>query len=150
MIRSTINSVLLASALLCLGGCALFDSKSIPTDPPQLAMMNEPPALLDEPADELERAALDPGSFSGIERRYGWENVSHKASASLDHAMWIHRPVDWDGWMLMQTSTPVAHAARPLSYRQFFTRDGVQIASVAQEAIFRLDREKQERLYQGQ
>lgn len=98
--------------------------------------------LPDDPP--LRTAALvyisDAGSFSGIERRYGWENVSHHASASLDHAMWIHRPVAWDGWMLMQTSTPVAHAARPLSYRQFFTRDGTQIASVAQEAIFRIQR----------
>ena len=99
--------------------------------------------LPDDPA--LHTAALvfvsDAGSFSGIERRYGWEGVSHRASASLDHAMWIHRPVDWDGWMLMTTNTPVAHAARPLSHRQFYTRDGVHIASVAQEAIFRKERE---------
>jgi acyl-CoA thioesterase-2 len=98
--------------------------------------------LPDDPP--LHTAALafvsDAGSFSGIERRYGWKGVSHRASASLDHAMWIHRPVDWDGWMLMQTTTPVAHAARPLSYRQFYTRDGTHIASVAQEAIFRRER----------
>jgi acyl-CoA thioesterase II len=108
--------------------------------------------LPDDPP--LHTAALvfvsDAGSFSGIERRYGWENVSHNASASLDHAMWIHRPVDWDGWMMMQTSTPIAHAARPLSYRQFFTRDGTHIASVAQEAIFRLDRDKTDQPHQAQ
>lgn len=98
--------------------------------------------LPDDPV--LKTAALvfvsDAGSFAGIERRYGWEGISHKASASLDHAMWIHRPVTWDGWMLMVTDTPIAHAARPLSYRQFYTRDGTHIASVAQEAIFRKER----------
>jgi acyl-CoA thioesterase-2 len=98
--------------------------------------------LPDDPV--LKTAALvfvsDAGSFSGIERRYGWEGISHGASASLDHAMWIHRPVTWDGWMLMRTDTPVAHAGRPLSYRQFYTKDGVHVASVAQEAIFRRER----------
>ena len=98
--------------------------------------------LPDDP--QLHAAAIvyisDAGSFAGIERRYGWEGASHKASASLDHAIWIHRPVRWDGWLLMVTENPVAHAARALSYRQFYTRDGVHVASVAQEAVFRRER----------
>lgn len=92
----------------------------------------------------LHTAALvmvsDMGSFNGIERRYGWEGMSHHASASLDHAIWIHRPVRWDGWLLMVTETPVAHAARALTYRRFYTREGTHIASVAQEAVFRRER----------
>jgi len=98
--------------------------------------------LPDDP--QLHAAAVvyisDAGSFAGIERRYGWEGASHKASASLDHAIWIHRPVRWDGWLLMVTENPVANAARALSYRQFYTRDGVHVASVAQEAVFRRER----------
>lgn len=98
--------------------------------------------LPDDPL--LHEAALvmasDMGSFNGIERRYGWEGFSHRGSASLDHAMWIHRPVRWDGWMLMVTDTPVAHAARALTHRQFYLRDGTHIASMAQEAIFRRER----------
>lgn len=84
--------------------------------------------------------ASDAGSFNGIERRYGWEGMAHRASASLDHALWIHRPVRWDGWLLMTTDTPVAHAARALTHRRFFTRAGVQIASMAQEAVVRRER----------
>ncbi len=98
--------------------------------------------LPDDP--QLHAAAIvyisDAGSFAGIERRYGWEGASHKASASLDHAIWIHRPTRWDGWLLMVTDNPVANAARALSYRQFYTRDGVHVASVAQEAVFRRER----------
>jgi acyl-CoA thioesterase-2 len=100
--------------------------------------------LPDDP--QLHAAALvytsDAGSFQGIERRYGWEGMSGKASASLDHAIWIHRPVRWDGWLLMVTDNPIAHAARALSYRRFYTPDGVQVASMAQEAVFRRERRR--------
>jgi acyl-CoA thioesterase-2 len=103
---------------------------------------------------QLHTAALvmvsDMGSFGGIERRYGWQGTSFKASGSLDHAIWVHRPVRWDGWMLMVTNTPVAHAARPLTYRQFYTRDGTIIASMAQEAIFRRERASAERSVQSE
>jgi len=79
----------------------------------------------------------DMGSFAGIERRYGWEGMVPHASASLDHAIWIHRPVSWDDWMLVVTDTPVAHSARALTWRQFYRRDGTHIATMAQEAVFR-------------
>jgi acyl-CoA thioesterase-2 len=98
--------------------------------------------LPDDP--QLHAAALayisDAGSFAGIERRYGWSGFSGKASASLDHAIWIHRPTRWDGWLLMETDNPIAHAARALSYRRFFTPDGTLVASVAQEAVVRRER----------
>jgi acyl-CoA thioesterase-2 len=66
--------------------------------------------------------------------------MSGKASASLDHAIWLHRPVRWDDWMLVVTTNPVAHAARALTYREFYARDGTHLASMAQEAIFRRER----------
>lgn len=95
--------------------------------------------LPDDPV--LHTAALafisDDGSFAGIERRYGWDGIAMRASASLDHALWIHRPVLWDGWMLMETDTPIAHAARALTHRRFYTRDGTHIATMAQEAVVR-------------
>ena len=98
--------------------------------------------LPDDPV--LHTAALvfmsDDGSFNAVERRYGWDGFSHKASASLDHAIWIHRPMRWDGWFLMSTENPVAHAARALTHRQFYTRDGLHIASMAQEAVVRRER----------
>jgi acyl-CoA thioesterase-2 len=79
----------------------------------------------------------DMGSFAGIERRYGWEGMVGNASASLDHAIWVHHPVKWDDWMLVCTNTPVAHSARALTLREFYARDGTHVATMAQEAVFR-------------
>lgn len=57
--------ILIAAALLA-PGCA-FGSGELAKSSPPLRAMEEPAAWLTEPADELERAALDPGTFSGIE-----------------------------------------------------------------------------------
>jgi acyl-CoA thioesterase-2 len=81
--------------------------------------------------------ASDAGSFSAIERRYGWENMEGRASASLDHAFWLHHPIFWDDWILMVTESPVAYSARALSYRGFYTHGGLHVASMAQEAVVR-------------
>jgi acyl-CoA thioesterase-2 len=98
--------------------------------------------LPDDPA--LHDAALafvsDAGSLNGIEVRYGWDGFSGRASASLDHALWIHRPIRWDGWYLMATHSPVAHAARAHTIRRFFTQEGVHVATMAQEAVVRRQR----------
>lgn len=45
--------------------------------------------------------------------------------------------------MLMETDTPIAHAARALTHRRFFTEDGTHIASMAQEAVVRRERRDQ-------
>lgn len=79
----------------------------------------------------------DAGSFAGIERRYGWDSIDFHASASLDHAIWIHRPVRWDDWIFTRTDTPVAHAGRALTLRKMYRRDGTHFATMAQEAIAR-------------
>ena len=60
-------------------------------------------------------------------------------AASLDHAMWIHRPFCLDDWFLYASESPVAFAARGLCLGGFFTRDGIRIASVAQEALIRIN-----------
>ena len=60
-------------------------------------------------------------------------------AASLDHAVWIHRPFSLDDWLLYASESPVAHAARGLCLGGFYTRDGARIASVAQEALIRID-----------
>ena len=84
--------------------------------------------------------ASDAGSFSAIERRYGDEGMEWRASASLDHAFWLHHPIFWDGWLLMTTESPVAYSARALSYRAFYTHGGLHVASMAQEAVVRRTR----------
>ena len=63
------------------------------------------------------------------------------ASASLDHAIWFHRPPRFDDWLLYTSESPVAHAARALIYGQMYRRDGVRIASVVQEGLIRTPRD---------
>jgi len=69
-----------------------------------------------------------------------------RMSASLDHAVWIHRPIARDGfmldesWMLYASESPAAHAAHALIFGGLYTADGVRFASVAQEALIRLPR----------
>jgi len=57
--------------------------------------------------------------------------------ASLDHAMWFHRPCTLDDWLLYTQDSPSASGARGLARGSLFTRSGVLIASVAQEGLIR-------------
>jgi acyl-CoA thioesterase-2 len=58
--------------------------------------------------------------------------------ASLDHALWFHRPFRFDDWLLYSEDSPSASGARGFSRGQLFTREGILIASVAQEGLTRL------------
>lgn len=61
-----------------------------------------------------------------------------RMAASLDHCVWIHRPVVLDdGWILYASESPAAFAARGLIFGGLYTRDGERVASVAQEALIR-------------
>ena len=57
--------------------------------------------------------------------------------ASLDHAMWFHRPFRVDQWLLFETESPSAQAGRGLSRGLIHAEDGTLVASVAQEALLR-------------
>ena len=57
--------------------------------------------------------------------------------ASLDHAMWFHRPFRMDDWLLYAVHTPNACSARGLATGKIFDRRGVLVASVAQEGLIR-------------
>jgi acyl-CoA thioesterase-2 len=57
--------------------------------------------------------------------------------ASLDHALWFHRPFRADEWMLYAQDSPSSHGARGFCRGNVFTRDGVLIASVCQEGLMR-------------
>jgi acyl-CoA thioesterase-2 len=59
-------------------------------------------------------------------------------SASLDHAMWFHRPFRADAWMLYVQDSPSAFGARGFNRGSIFTHEGRLIASVAQEGLFRV------------
>lgn len=58
--------------------------------------------------------------------------------ASLDHALWFHRPFRIDDWLLYALDSPSASGARGLARGSIFTRDGVLVASVAQEGLIRV------------
>jgi acyl-CoA thioesterase-2 len=58
--------------------------------------------------------------------------------ASLDHAMWFHRPFRMDEWLLHVIEGPSASGGRALVRGQFFTRDGRLVASTAQEGVIRM------------
>jgi len=58
--------------------------------------------------------------------------------ASLDHAMWLHRPFRLDQWLLYDCDSPVAVGARGLSRGSVYTREGILVASVAQEGLIRV------------
>jgi acyl-CoA thioesterase-2 len=60
--------------------------------------------------------------------------------ASLDHALWFHRPFRADEWFLYDTESPTASGARGLATGRFFTRDGRLIATVVQEGLLRVVR----------
>ena len=57
--------------------------------------------------------------------------------ASLDHALWLHRPFRADDWLLYVQDSPSASGARGFCRGSFFTRDGRLVASAAQEGLIR-------------
>jgi acyl-CoA thioesterase-2 len=60
------------------------------------------------------------------------------SGASLDHAMWFHRPFRADQWLLYAQESPVAAGARGLVRGQVFTAEGDLVVSVMQEGLIRV------------
>lgn len=67
---------------------------------------------------------------------------SHIIGASLDHAMWFHRPVAVDRWFLYDRDSPSASASRGFNRGGFYDRQGRLLASVAQESLVRVRRDQ--------
>jgi acyl-CoA thioesterase-2 len=61
-------------------------------------------------------------------------------AASLDHALWFHRPFRADEWLLYAQDSPNLSDSRGFSRGLIFKSDGTLIASVAQEGLLRLRR----------
>ncbi|HWK87248.1 MAG TPA: acyl-CoA thioesterase II [Xanthobacteraceae bacterium] len=66
-------------------------------------------------------------------------------AASLDHALWFHRPFRADEWLLYAQDTPNAFGARGISRGLIFARDGTHVATVAQEGLIRENRAVEKR-----
>lgn len=109
--------------------------------PRQAVWMRTRREIPDDPATH--RAALaylsDMTIQESILRAHGvaWATPGLKV-ASLDHAMWWHRPGRVDEWMLYVQESPNARGGRGLATGRIFSRDGVLVASVAQEIMIRL------------
>ena len=92
---------------------------------------------------DLHRAALAYASdytlLEPILRRHGiaWISPGMKF-ASLDHAMWWHRPFRADEWLLYVQNSPSASGARGLGVGRVFSRSGELVATVAQEGMMRV------------
>lgn len=57
--------------------------------------------------------------------------------ASIDHAMWFHRPTSFEDWLLYTQDSPSASGARGMTRGKIFDRAGLLIATVAQEGLIR-------------
>jgi acyl-CoA thioesterase II len=93
--------------------------------------------------DRLHRCLL---AYASDFHLLGTALVRHKHSiergqliiASIDHAMWFHRPVRMDEWMLYAADSPSASSARGFTRGSLFTREGLLVASTAQEGLIRV------------
>lgn len=109
--------------------------------PQQAVWMRMRATMPDDP--RLHRAALaylsDMTIQEPILRAHGvsWATSGLKV-ASLDHAMWWHRPARVDEWLLYVQESPNARGGRGLATGRIYTREGILAASVAQEIMIRV------------
>ncbi len=71
-----------------------------------------------------------------------WFRFDKLQMASLDHAMWFHRPFRVDEWLLYSLESPSTSGARGFGTGKIFTRDGILVASIAQEGLIRQLKDK--------
>jgi acyl-CoA thioesterase-2 len=71
-----------------------------------------------------------------LEQGVSWSD-GRTSGASLDHAMWFHRPFRADRWLLYAQDSPIASGARGLARGEVFTADGDLVVSVVQEGLIR-------------
>ncbi len=71
--------------------------------------------------------------------RGGW-TTGDVVGASLDHAMWFHRPFRADEWLLYDQESPSSSGGRGLGQARIYTRDGRLAISVIQEGVVRVPR----------
>ncbi len=96
------------------------------------------------PADPLLHASVlaycsDYTLLETVLRRHGLPWVDPRLrTASLDHAMWFHRPLVADDWILYTQDSPSASGGRGLGTGRMFSADGTLMATIAQEGMLRV------------
>jgi acyl-CoA thioesterase-2 len=109
-----------------------------PREPKQAAWFRAAGPVPDDPA--LHRALLAYASdtaLAGTPLRPHARSWPQVKLASIDHALWLHRPARVDGWLLYAMDSPSARSGRGLARGQIFDRSGRLVASVAQEVLMR-------------
>jgi acyl-CoA thioesterase-2 len=82
--------------------------------------------------------ATDMGLLDNCIQHHGYTWLSPDLMiASLDHAIWFHRPVDATKWLLYVMESPSSTGGRGMNLGRIYTREGVLVASVAQESLMR-------------
>jgi len=116
-----------------------------PSSPSRMVWFRVPGSMPDDPLSHQAALAYasDHGLLSAVLQPHGLTVRSPEVQvASLDHAMWFHRPCRVDEWLLYVVDSPAAAGARAFARGSIFTRDGVLVASVAQEGLTRWKRER--------
>lgn len=87
--------------------------------------------------------ATDMGLLDNCIQHHGYSWLSPELMiASLDHAIWFHRPVDATKWLLYVMESPSSMGGRGMNFGRIYTREGVLVASVAQESLMRKKEKK--------
>ena len=108
----------------------------------QLLWMKARSPLRDATPQLLHRALLayacDQVMLEPVVRSHGlsWSDSQLKV-ASLDHGMWWHRPLDVTQWLLYVQDSPTAVGGRGLGTARIYTREGIHVATAAQEGMVR-------------
>jgi len=91
------------------------------------------------PANQAAIAYASDMAFMGTSMRphgVNWQS-SGLQHASLDHAVWFHRPTNFNEWHLYHQRSPSASGARGFNLGEIYSRDGRLVASTAQEGLMR-------------
>jgi acyl-CoA thioesterase-2 len=118
-----------------------YSDNPVPSPPTQNVWMRVLPPLVEDVA--IQQAVLayasDMSLLSTAMRPHGihWQTPGFQ-SASLDHAIWFHRPSNFNDWHLYAQSSPSASGARGFNLGAIYNIDGRLVASTAQEGLTRL------------
>jgi acyl-CoA thioesterase-2 len=109
-------------------------------EPRNLAWFRAPGPVGDDPLvhQALIAYASDLSFNDSAARPHGRPGALGVRMASLDHALWFHAPARADRWLLYVQESPRAAAARGFVRGAIFDRDGVHVASSAQECLMRV------------
>lgn len=111
-----------------------------PGEPTRYLWLRSRGSLPDDPLthQSVLAYASDYGLLGTALRPHGLSFASRGLQlATLDHALWFHRPVQADEWLLYAMDSPSASGARGFTRGEIFSENGTLVASVSQEGLMR-------------